>query len=55
MKGVMVVTRGTKSGTLYTIVGCINMVVVAEGAFGSWISIVRLVRGDLLGRDVKEP
>ena len=35
MKGAMVVSRGTKSGTLYTTAGCINMTVVAEGAFGS--------------------
>ena len=35
MKGAMVVARGTKSGTLYTTAGCINMVVVAEGASGS--------------------
>ena len=31
----MVVARGTKSGTLYTTAGCINMAVVAEGASGS--------------------
>ena len=35
MKGAMVVARGTKSGTLYTTAGCINMAVVAEGDFGS--------------------
>ena len=35
VKGAMVVARGTKSGTLYTTAGCINMAVVAEGAFGS--------------------
>ena len=35
MKGAMVVARGTKSGTLYTTAGCINMVVVAEGVFDS--------------------
>ena len=35
MKGAMVVARGTKCGTLYTTAGCINMVVVAEGASGS--------------------
>ena len=35
VKGVMVVARGTKSGTLYTIAGCINMAAVAEGASGS--------------------
>ena len=32
VKGAMVVSRGTKSGTLYTTAGCINMAVVAEGA-----------------------
>ena len=32
VKGAMVVARGTKSGTLYTNAGCINMVAVAEGA-----------------------
>ena len=35
VKGVMVVARGTKSGTSYTTVGCINMAAVAEGASGS--------------------
>ena len=35
VKGAMVVARGTKSGTLYTTAGCINMVVVVEGASGS--------------------
>ena len=35
VKGAMVVARGTKSGTLYTTAGCINMAVVAEGDFGS--------------------
>ena len=35
VKDAMVVTRGTKSGTLYTTAGCINMAAVAEGAFGS--------------------
>ena len=35
VKGAMVVARGTKSGTLYTTAGCINMDVVAEGASGS--------------------
>ena len=35
MKGAMVVARGTKSGTLYTTAGCINMAAVAEGASGS--------------------
>ena len=35
VKGAMVVARGTKSGTLYTTAGCINMVVVAEGVSGS--------------------
>ena len=31
-KGAMVVARGTKSRTLYTTAGCINMAAVAEGA-----------------------
>ena len=35
MKGAMVVARGTKSRTLYTTAGCINMAVVDEGASGS--------------------
>ena len=35
VKGAMVVARDTKSGTLYTIAGCINMAAVAEGASGS--------------------
>ena len=35
MKGARVVAHGTKSGTLYTTAGCINMAVVAEGASGS--------------------
>ena len=35
MKGAMVVAHGTKSGTLYTTAGCINMGAVAEGASGS--------------------
>ncbi|KAF3634927.1 putative disease resistance RPP13-like protein 3-like isoform X1 [Capsicum annuum] len=35
VRGAMVVARGTRIGTLYTTVGCINMVVVAEGAFDS--------------------
>ena len=35
MKSDMVVARGTKSGTLYTTAGCINMTAVAEGASGS--------------------
>ena len=35
VKGDMVVARGTKSGTLYTTAGCINMAAVAEGASGS--------------------
>ena len=35
MKGAKVVARGTKSGTLYTTAGCINMAVVSEGASGS--------------------
>ena len=35
MKGDIIVARGTKSGTLYTNAGCINMVVVAEGASDS--------------------
>ena len=32
VKGAMVVARGTKYGTLYNTVGCINIVVVADGA-----------------------
>ena len=39
----MVVARGTKSGTLYTSVGCINMAAVAEGASGSCLWHNRLV------------
>ncbi|TMW80598.1 hypothetical protein EJD97_017923 [Solanum chilense] len=35
VKGAMVVARGTKSGTVYTTAGCINMAAVAEGASGS--------------------
>ena len=35
LKGAMVVARGTKSGTLYTTIGCINMDAVAEGASNS--------------------
>ena len=35
MKGTMVVVRGTKSKTLYTTVGCMNMVAVAESASNS--------------------
>ena len=35
VNGAMVLARCTKSGTLYTTTGCINMVVVAEGASGS--------------------
>ena len=35
VKGAMVVARGTKSGTLYTTAGCINMTAVTEGASGS--------------------
>ena len=34
VKGAMVVACGTKSRTLYTTAGCINMAVVAEGASG---------------------
>jgi len=32
MKGVMVIARGIKSGTLYTIAECMNMTVVAKSA-----------------------
>ena len=32
MKGAMVVARGTKSGTLYTTIGCMNIAAVAESA-----------------------
>ena len=35
MKGAIVVARGTKSGTLYTTAGCMNMVDVAESASNS--------------------
>ena len=42
MKGAMVVARGTKSGNLYTTVGYINMVVVAEGASDSCLWHKRL-------------
>ncbi|TMW80639.1 hypothetical protein EJD97_017495, partial [Solanum chilense] len=35
VKCAMVVARGTKSGTLYTTAGCINMAAIAEGASGS--------------------
>ena len=36
-EGAMVVARRTKSGTLYTTTGCINMAVVAKGASGSYL------------------
>ena len=42
VKGAMVVARGTKFGTLYTIAGYINMVAVAEGASGSCLWHIRL-------------
>ena len=32
MKGAMVVARGSKSGTLYTTAGCMNIAAVAESA-----------------------
>ena len=35
VKGTMVVARGTKSGTLYTTAGCMNMAAVAESASNS--------------------
>ena len=35
VKGVMVVARYTKSGTLYTTAGCINMAAVVESASNS--------------------
>ena len=35
VKGDMVVARGTKSETLYTIAGCMNMVVVSESVSNS--------------------
>ena len=35
MKGAMVVACGSKSGTLYTTAGCINMAAIAEGASSS--------------------
>ena len=43
MKGARVVAHGTKSGTLYTTAGCINMAIVAEGASDSclWHIILR--------------
>ena len=37
VKDSIVVARGAKSGTLYTIAECINMDDVAEGAFGPCI------------------
>ena len=45
VKGALVVARGTKSGTLYTTAGCINMAVVAEGASSSCLWHNRL--GDM--------
>ena len=35
MKGATVVARGSKSGTLYTTAGCMNIAVVAESASNS--------------------
>ena len=35
VKGAMVVARDTKSGTLYTTTGCMNMAAFAEGASNS--------------------
>ena len=37
LKGVMVVARSTKSGTLYIIVGCMNIAAIAESASNSSI------------------
>ena len=42
VKGAMVVTHGTKSGTLYTTAGCIKIAVVVEGASGSFLWLNRL-------------
>ena len=42
VKGAIVVARDTKSGTLYTTAGCINMAAVAEGASGSCLWQKRL-------------
>ena len=35
MKGAVVVARDTKSGTLYTTVGCMNIAAIAESASNS--------------------
>ena len=51
VKDAMVVARGTKSGTLYTTAGCINMTVVAEGASGSCLWHNRL--GHMSGKGMK--
>ena len=51
VKGAMVVGRGTKSGTLYTTAGCINMAVVAEGASGSCLWHKRLGHMSTKGMD----
>ena len=42
VKGAMVVACGTKSGTLYTTAGCINMASVVEGSSSSclWHNIL---------------
>ena len=53
MKGAMVVARGTKSRTLYTTAGCMNIAAVAESASNSSLWHNRL--GHRLGHmSVKE-
>ena len=42
MKGATVVARGSKSGTLYTIAGCMNIAAVAESASNSSLRHNRL-------------
>ena len=51
MKGDIIVARGTKSGTLYTTAGCINMAAVAEGASGSCLWHNRL--GHVSAKEMK--
>ena len=51
VKGALVVARGTKSGTLYTTAGCINMAIVAEGASGSCLWHKRLGHMSTKGMD----
>ena len=42
MKGATVVARGSKSGTLYTTAGCMNIAAVAESASNSSLQHNRL-------------